>query len=146
MNKAVPALTLLAALLVAADRDKTEAARADLKKLQGTWKLAEGMAKGQPAPEDVIKDLNWVVKDDRITATGAEGKAVKLTIHLDSTGKTKAIDLTNPARKETVQGIYELSGDRWKLCVAAPGERRPAQFITKEDLKVVLFVFKRVKK
>jgi uncharacterized protein (TIGR03067 family) len=143
MKTAVVVHAVLAVLLVAADRDQ---AAADLKKLQGTWKLVEGMANGQPAPEDVVKDFKWVVKGDQITATGAEGRSVTLTVQLGTVGKLKTIDLTNPARKETIQGIYDLSRDRLKLCLAAPGEKRPGQFVTKEDLKVVILVLQRAKK
>jgi uncharacterized protein (TIGR03067 family) len=145
MKKTIRVLVLLSPLLLAADRAKTEATRAALRRLEGTWKLVSAEAKGQPAPEDVIKDLKWEIKGNRLSAHGAE-KEVKLTFQLDATGKPKTIDVTNPARKETVQGIYELAKGRLRVCLAAPGEKRPGQFATKEDLKVVLFVFQREKK
>jgi uncharacterized protein (TIGR03067 family) len=146
MNKSFWALGLLVPLLIAAGKEKTDAARDELRRFEGTWKLVSAESKGQPAPEDVVKALQWDIKDNRVTVRGTEGKQVKLTMQLDTTQKPRAMDLTNSARKETMQGIYELTKDRMKVCLGAPGEKRPTQFATKEDLKVVLLVFKRQKK
>jgi uncharacterized protein (TIGR03067 family) len=145
MSKPLAVLALAAALLAAADRGQGGDKRTDADKLAGNWKLIAAESQGQQAPDDVIKSLKWTVAGDKITAKGPEGKSFTSTFKLYPAKNPKAIDLTNPDRKETLQGIYELTGGQLKICFAAPGERRPESFVTKEDLKVVLFVFRREK-
>jgi hypothetical protein len=45
-----------------------------------------------------------------------------------------------------VQGIYEVEGDTFKLCYAAPGEARPKEFATKAATGLTLAVWKKAKK
>ena len=42
--------------------------------------------------------------------------------------------------------IYELDGDTFKLCYAAPGEERPKEFSAKGANGITLAVWKRAKK
>ncbi len=119
--------------------------KSDLAKLQGSWRVVAGESRGKPKPEDALKDLKWVVKGHTITLKGDEGKNFVLRFQIDATKKPKTINLTNPERKETVQGIYQLDKDRWKLCVGVPGEKRPAAFVTRQDLNVALFVLEKEK-
>jgi uncharacterized protein (TIGR03067 family) len=136
----VAVLFALAAGLLAAAEPKT-----DRQKLQGTWKFVSGESKGKSAPEDAIKDLRWVIKGDKIISRGGGTGPLELTFKLDPTQKPRAIDLTNPRRQETVQGIYRLDGKTLTLCLGVPGEKRPAEFKTREDLNVALFILERVK-
>jgi uncharacterized protein (TIGR03067 family) len=132
-------------LVIAAGGPAAAAAKDDRERLQGTWKVVAGESRGKPAPEDAIKDLRWVIKGDKITGRGEDGKSFELTFQLDATKKPRAIDFNNAARKETVLGIYTLEGKQWKLCVGAPGEKRPTGFATRENLKVALFILEREK-
>lgn len=145
MNRSVLGVVAVFGLGLAAVTPLFAEARSDEERLQGSWKVIAGESRGKPAPEDALKDLKWVIKGDRITATGEDGKSFELTLKLDAAKKVRTIDLTNAARKQTVLGIYTLDGDRWKLCVGAPGEKRPADFTTRANLKVAVFVLEREK-
>jgi hypothetical protein len=48
--------------------------------------------------------------------------------------------------KKTALGIYELSGDTYKLCYAPPGKDRPKEFSAKEGTGYTLSVWQRKKK
>jgi uncharacterized protein (TIGR03067 family) len=145
MKKPSVAILLTAGLLIVGARPKAIQSTGDIKSLQGTWRVVKGESKGKAKPEDAIKDLKWVIKGNKITLKGDEGKGFELRFRLDAAKKPKTIDLTNPERKQTVQGIYQLAGNTWKLCVGVPGEKRPAAFVTGEDLNVALFVLERAK-
>jgi uncharacterized protein (TIGR03067 family) len=137
------AILLTSGLLLASGKPKTISPTGDVKALQGAWRVVKGESKGKAKPEDASKDLKWVIKGTRITLKGDEGKSFELRFQIDAAKKPKTIDLTNPERKETVQGIYQLDGDTWKLCVGVPGEKRPTAFVTRENLNVALFVLQR---
>jgi uncharacterized protein (TIGR03067 family) len=143
--KSIIATFLSTSLLTAGATPKSTPSAQDVKKLQGTWRVVKGESKGQAKPEDAIKDLKWVIKGNTITLKGDEGKNFELRFKLDAAQKPKTIDLINPERKQTVQGIYQLDGKTLKLCVGVPGEKRPAAFVTGEDLNVALFVLEREK-
>jgi uncharacterized protein (TIGR03067 family) len=145
MKKTAIAILLIAGLVVAEARSKETLSKNDLAKLQGSWRVVAGESKGKPKPEDAVKDLKWIVKGNMITLKGDEGKNFELRFKINATKKPKTIDVINPERKETVQGIYQLDKDTWKLCVGVPGEKRPADFKTREDLNTALFVLEREK-
>jgi uncharacterized protein (TIGR03067 family) len=50
---------------------------------------------------------------------------------INDSAKPKTIDMQfdqGPHQGETSFGIYELSGDEWKLCVGITGRSRPERF------------------
>jgi uncharacterized protein (TIGR03067 family) len=118
---------------------------ADLPKLQGNWQATtieiEGKAVslGAGGPRLTIKDkFAWFT---------ASGKTDKDEIRIDSTKSPKTIDLVSldgPNRGKTQKGIYELSGDSFKVCMPeGEKEPRPTSFVTKVGLKAATFTFKR---
>jgi uncharacterized protein (TIGR03067 family) len=136
---------IVAACLTAAKPPRPEEPKTDKQILQGTWTVVSGEAKGKAAPDEAIKDVRWVIQDNKITAIAGDGTRVLLTFHLDTTQRPRAIDLRNPERKEILQGIYQVTEDRWKVCLGAPGENRPKSFATTVQNKTVVFVFRRAK-
>ena len=70
----------------------------------------------------VIKDDTLTVNDGRRNETGA--------IKLAAGKKPKTMDLVMKKgdRSETVPFIYELDGDKLKLCWNEPGKERPTTF------------------
>jgi uncharacterized protein (TIGR03067 family) len=137
---------MVAALLVAADDPKDEASK-ELDRLTGTWKLVSMEENGKAAPSDVIKDGQTVMNREKWTLT-LNGEKMTGTQKVDPTKKPKQIEGTVDSGKlkgQTGLGIYELSDDTYKLCVAGPGKERPKEFTTKPDDGCTLFVYKRVK-
>ena len=115
------------------DDAKAEAARAEQKRFEGTWKFVSMVIGGKPVPEENFKDSRLVFEGDRFTSKGAE--TARGTYAVDPTGKPKTIDITIPldsGKNITMLGIYELEGDTYKICSAPPGRPRPKEFSSPE--------------
>jgi uncharacterized protein (TIGR03067 family) len=133
---------LAVGLLVAAEAPKDDA-KSDLKKMEGSWKLAAGETDGDKIPEDGLKNSSLKIKGEKYDAKlGDSTHEGKLT--LDATKKPKTMDATDG--DNTVKGIYELKGDELKICIAPPGQDRPTEFASKAGSGHILMVWKREKK
>ena len=133
-------------LSLGADNPQDPASKKDLDGLQGTWTLVSARRDGEALPEDKVKKTTIVIKDDTFVfpelaeyATSKEG-----TIKLDATRKPKQMDATS-TEKEVMLGIYELDGDRYKVCFAPTGKPRPSEFACKPGTGNLLQVWKRKK-
>ena len=96
------------------------------KQLQGSWKVvvAEAADKGV-----IVGDVLTFADDNRLNFEKVRDQVVKkesATFSVDPTKMPKAFDL-HPDKKP-VLGIYELSGDRLKMCFSRPGKPRPTKF------------------
>ena len=132
---------------LAADNTQDLASKKDLDGLQDSWKLVSAMRDGQALPKDKVKKTTIVIKDDTFLfpdsaeyATSKEG-----TIKLDATTKPKQMNATS-TEKEVMLGIYELDGDRYKVCFAPTGKPRPSEFASKPGSGNLLQVWKRKKR
>jgi uncharacterized protein (TIGR03067 family) len=125
-----------------------ERAGSDLEKLQGSWTVVSGEFGGQAIPSAVVQSLSGqaVFKGDKYTLTAPNNKEGG-NFKLDDKKTPKTIDFQITEGKDkgkTQLGIYAISGDGWKLCVAEPGKPRPSDFATKGTANQ-LFVLKRGK-
>jgi uncharacterized protein (TIGR03067 family) len=117
--------------------DQSPAAQAELKNLQGTWRVVRAENKG----EDVLAKLGY----EQFTVEGntmrmvRNGEERKSTFEIDPSHDPKWITFTTPAGKQ-IPGIYELKGDSWKTL--SSGRGRPANF---EDKEAILMVYERAK-
>ncbi len=103
------------------------------KKLQGTWDFASLEMGGQEIPEATLKTSSITIKGDKFT-TVTGGTTYKGTYSLDITKNPRTIDLIftdGPEKGNTSLGIYELRGDRWKLCLDVSSKSRPREFVSK---------------
>lgn len=134
-----------AVLALAADDKKDDAAKAELKKMEGTWLLVSGEEDGKQKPAEEVKVLTSVIKGDMLTIL-VDGKPVfEGTLTVDPTKKPKTIDTVSKDKKVKSPAIYELDGDTFKICVGLKGER-PTEFTSKKDSGYGLYVYKRDKK
>jgi uncharacterized protein (TIGR03067 family) len=119
--------------------------------LQGTWSVAALEMDGQKSPDAMLAGAHIVLKGDRFQSLGMgavyEGKLV-----LDPAASPKTFDLKftkGPEKGNTSFGIYELTGEEWKICmttrVGATASDRPRKFATKPGTGVVLEILKRGK-
>jgi uncharacterized protein (TIGR03067 family) len=146
--KAVAALVLLTPLaclvsvLHAAD-DK--AVDAELARLKGTWKVVSYEDDGYKLNEDTLKELPSLTFDGRKFTWSDGGKGSIEAI--DLTKKPKTIDYKSPykGKVQKLLAIYELDGDTFRDCTAAPGKERPKEFTGKEGTGCTLATYKRVK-
>jgi uncharacterized protein (TIGR03067 family) len=140
---------LAVGLLAAADGPVSDDARADLKKLAGTWALVAEVSGGQKRDDDYLKKIKWVINEDGTWKVLEDGKVKyrgKLTV--DPTKKPRAIDsisiLAGQQEGTVVRSIYEVNGDTLKHCFTVNGDR-PETFESKPGSRCTNSVFKRVK-
>ena len=132
----------------AEDPAPRQAARDDLKKLQGTWECVAMEREGDQLPPESFKGSTAVYEDDRVTLY-REGEVFRRGIvTLDPSKSPKKIntwDLTGPYADDTVPGIYEVDDDTLKLCFSRPKVSRPVEFTTKKEPGFLYCVYKRKK-
>jgi len=131
-----------------------EATESDRNSLQGLWvvdkldwlKHAPG-DQAQIATEAVGKmrflfagDICWSM------VAGTPGTAA-LKATTDQTKNPKWLDLDDPTGSgDTTRCIYEISGDKLRLCMGGPKDPRPAEFGSEEgDTRYLVFEFRREK-
>ncbi len=139
-------LILAAGLVLAADAPPGDPAQVEKKKFEGTWSLVALEVDGEPVPLDGIEAARLVVTGDRYSFRLGTAR-MELRHTVDPTRKPKAIDLAitdGSGEGKVYRGIYELDGDRLKICRSAePGRLRPTRFATEPGSGLILTVWKR---
>jgi uncharacterized protein (TIGR03067 family) len=162
--KIVAAAALVGALLAGgvgavvyrgpADKEakKSDRPAGDSARIQGTWKV-EALERGGKKPKgdegDRMMKARWVIDGKTINVKiGDESRESHYKLYPDR--KPPAIDVTSQVGGEgekgkLFKGIYVLDGDTLKVCMAHPGDERPAKVESKEGTTIMLIVLKRVK-
>jgi uncharacterized protein (TIGR03067 family) len=111
--------------------------------LQGTWSLVQRESNGKTMSPEEAKKVVLNIVGDRFLLRAPGGSSWVKTFKLDPEKKPKWIDLTDAETKTVAPGIYEVSVEQLKLCVALPQapteipEKRPGVFnSTNADLLV----------
>jgi uncharacterized protein (TIGR03067 family) len=132
---------ILLTLLTSAADDK------DQEKVQGTWQRVSMVVDGKEVPAEDVKAQQLTIKGNRYTLRiGKQSR--EGTLKLDSSKKPREVDIksaSGPNAGKVLKGIYELDGDTFKYCIAAPGKDRPTEFPSKPGTGQALAVNKRVK-
>jgi uncharacterized protein (TIGR03067 family) len=131
----------LAAEPAAKEAKKTETAVGDdAKDIEGTWKVVSLANDGSPRAES---EMIFVIGGGKITPI-VGGKAKNTGRYdLDATTTPKSIDLLESPRG-IARGIYSLSGDELKMCIAEkPGAPRPTKFEPEATSGTAVVVLKR---
>jgi uncharacterized protein (TIGR03067 family) len=135
-------------VLLAADK-AAEEVKKEQDKLKGTWAVTAIELEGDKLQADFVKQLKLEVDGDKITVKGDfpdSDRYGKLTLKIDPAVKPKIIDLRLAAEKETtLEGIYQLDGDTWRICLKLSGKERPSKFETQAGSEMVLATLKRQK-
>jgi uncharacterized protein (TIGR03067 family) len=140
-------LVVTAGLLVAAG-GKDDAASADVKKLQGTWRLVSGVNDGKKLGAKAIEGSRLTIEGNKHTVE-VGGKTYKGTHKLGADKKPKTIDITDtegPFKGRKVLGIYEVDGDEFRICYHPAGKERPKDFTASAGSGNNSHVWKREKK
>ena len=139
-------LSIVAALGLFIAADKPRDSASDLQGLQGTWKLVSAMRDGKPLAEDTVKKTKIIFKNDtfRFPKSAEYATSRAGTIKIDATKTPKQMDAIS-TNKEVMLGIYELSGDNYKVCFAPAGKPRPTEFGSDSANGQILQIWKRKK-
>jgi uncharacterized protein (TIGR03067 family) len=142
MRFALTLLIPLGSLALGADKPADDA-----KKLEGNWAVTWREYDGQKPEDlnDVMTAQEYVVAIKggvfEVTRDGYPAE-VPLTLKVDGSKTPKAVDFVDQKGRLVYQGIYEIMGDRLKLCYG-PAGRRPEKFASQKDSGVWLLLLKR---
>ena len=113
----------------------------DLAKMQGDWTATEIVVNGQPMPADVVSNIRLTIKGREYSLQLDSGPS-KGSFKLNERAQPKSIDVTTDSSDEA-QGIYEISGDKLKICHANNGGSRPTEFKSSTGADCVLAIYER---
>jgi uncharacterized protein (TIGR03067 family) len=137
---------LITAALSLPGAEENQPAKKDTAGLQGEWSMVSGSADGQPMPDEMLKQMKRVCKGDETTVTMGKQIFIKAKVTIDPSKKPKTIDydmIEGFTKGKKQLGIYELEGDTFKSCFAAPGAERPTDFTSQPGDGRTLSVWKR---
>ena len=110
----------------------------DAKKMQGSWQLTGATYNGQRMGEDAIGDTRLAISGDHYTMVH-NGSTESSTFALGVAGRhtIRVFHHENPLASQgfyggTLTGIYELSGDRLRICFDLTGRQYPKSFDTSQ--------------
>lgn len=139
----------LASLFVIGIAAAGDDAKADLKRLQGTWQVVSAISKGEKVPAEDIFELELVIEGDKINVREKGKVQERMTFKIDPAKKPPAIDFTHtdgPKKDKVDHAIYQLDGDNLKICVnEESGGARPRAFASNAGSTYSLVVLKRAK-
>jgi uncharacterized protein (TIGR03067 family) len=150
-------LTAIALLVLSApadppkekEKELPEAAKKELKKLEGKWQMVSFVTSQGEAD---VKDREAFAVFSGVEMTlsaGVKKEAIRVTA-IDATTDPKCIDLAEPRADKTeriLEGVFKIDGDTLQLAFAIPkdGKIRPTSFDKPTDQRVLVWTFKRVK-
>jgi uncharacterized protein (TIGR03067 family) len=141
---AVVALTLALSANAADDAVKDELAR-----FNGTWKGVSVVHDGKDVPKPEAEAIRLTVTGEKYILK-AGGEDIEGTHKLDPATTPKQIDAVRskgPHVGEKMLGIYELKGDTFRVCFAAPGKtERPTELKSTAGSGYRLLVLQREKR
>jgi uncharacterized protein (TIGR03067 family) len=136
---------LLATSLAVADGP----AQTDRGKLVGRWTLKSYLFNGKPpAPERAPAELMEIRSDGSFQETKAGKVVTRGTFTIDDSKSPRHITakfIEGGPEGETVMGIYEITGDRLRVCVGTPEIDRPTKFESTPGSRLRLIEYDRAK-
>ena len=102
---------------------------------------------GQPLPEAVLKSIRLKLDQGKYEVY-VGGNPDKGSYTIDSTSKPKGMTITGtegPNRGKTFPAIYELKGDKLRICYDLSGAKRPTEFKSLAGTKLYLVTYSRQK-
>ncbi|HEX4796132.1 MAG TPA: TIGR03067 domain-containing protein [Humisphaera sp.] len=143
-------LGLLSLVLIAADKPKDIGAQ-DRQKLQGAWQFVQELH-GDSDTSDEGKHCQFIFDGDKFTVKKDDKEILSGTFTIDTAKSPAQIDLKilkddeEERNGQTSLGIYQLDGDKLKVCACEPSrDQRPGEFATK-GTDLLMVVMERVKK
>jgi len=105
-------------------------AKKELAAMDGKWKPVAMQTGDTKFTKEQMKDMELVIEDGKWLFSIGEKKD-KGTMKIDTKPEVKTMDLVGtdgPNKGKTILCIYELDGDKLKICYALDGTKRPTEF------------------
>jgi uncharacterized protein (TIGR03067 family) len=141
-------IALSASSLVADEPDNDErqiplTAEKAKERLQGAWRIIEGVNSGKKLPEEKLEGTSVAIKDDSILVLdGKEEQLHKAKFHLVTAVRPFQIRmqsfLPDGTENESI-GIFKFTEKGWQLCYGLPGKSKPEKFAAPEGSGYLLF-------
>jgi uncharacterized protein (TIGR03067 family) len=115
--------------------------------IQGTWLPSSAELSGSKYPDDIRKSIKLEIHDDKYTVTVGDAPD-KGTIKLNPSANPKEMDIIGadgPNQGKTFLCIYDLSGDKLKICYDLSCTGRPTEFKSTTGTKLFLVTYERKK-
>lgn len=109
---------------------KENAAKQEMEKLQGTWRLVSEAIAGEKSDVTTYR-VEWVFKGDQVTITidGKKELAIRTRYRLLPSTRPKGFDLMERNDKRVAsRAIYSLEGDTLTMAHFRMSEERPKDF------------------
>jgi erythromycin esterase len=124
-----------------------QAIKKDIDRFQGTWQVVSLNQEGENRPlAGPFANLQAVVKGENRILRAGETILAQSRYRIDPLAQPPAIDVVlsdGAMRGQTMLGIYEINGDRLRLCLGPAGGERPCEFAPKAGSGHVLQELKR---
>jgi uncharacterized protein (TIGR03067 family) len=116
--------------------DKEEAAKKELKALEGDWQLTRQEERGSLTPRPVVARLRIVIEGDQMSwYIGNPAPNQTADLKVDPTKNPRTIDAEitrGSAKDKKMLGIYRLGKDSLEICWGEPGSgKRPTKFTSR---------------
>jgi len=142
-----PILIILTLLVFGYGGQQNDRPSDDLEKLQGTWVFLALEVEGAKLPDAMLGGSKIIIRGDNFTSISA-GVTYEGKIKIDRHATPKTLDLIftdGPDKGRTSLGIYDLDGDKLKICLSLAGNTRPPDFSSKAGSGFALETLKREK-
>jgi len=119
----------------------------DARAIQGSWIPVKAELSGQPMAEAVLKSISMKLTDGKYEVL-VGGHPDNGTYSLDPKSKPKSLTVVGtegPNSGKTFPSIYEIKGDRLRICYDLSGMKRPEEFRSVAGTKLYLVTYNRQK-
>jgi uncharacterized protein (TIGR03067 family) len=117
--------------------------------LQGTWLLVRGQRDGKQLSEDALGQTKSCTFAGNTFTQGTGDNTERGQFKTNWSARPRTIDFTfidGPRQGQKLLGIYELSGDTFRVCWSLAGKTRPMDFTAWPGSNRLLLVWQRQKK
>lgn len=115
-----------ASFLVGVATADDDSAKKDLTALQGEWQCVSVESGERTLSEPECKAHKLTVKGNKVSHLHGAKVSPEATIKLNPSENPRAMDMSAP--EGMLLGIYSLENDTIRMCIGAPGEKRPTEF------------------
>ncbi|HTB81288.1 MAG TPA: TIGR03067 domain-containing protein [Opitutaceae bacterium] len=114
--------------------------------LVGVWLLTRAVAHGEEIDPSRLSKVTHTFDDQFFVIRVGEKEVLRARYSIDATASPKKIDveyLNGPYSGTVLHGIYEVSADELKICIAHDGSAAPARFESPMGSKTTLDFYER---